>query len=78
MRARVAALYIMSFLGMSPVGALVAGSLAHYLDPPLTLALGGMLALLAAAIYARKLPDIRREIRPVYERLGILPPRDAG
>jgi len=78
MRARVAALYVMSFLGMSPVGALVAGSLAHYLDPPLTLALGGMLALLAAALYARMLPDIRREIRPVYERLGILPPRDAG
>jgi len=78
MRARIAALYVMSFLGMSPLGALAAGSLAHYVDPPITLALGGVLALLAALVYARRLPDIRREIRPVYERLGILPPRDAG
>ncbi len=72
LRARVAAIYIMCFLGVSPIGALAAGWLSQYVGPPGTLGLGGGLAILGAALYARKLPAIRREIRPVYERLGIL------
>jgi len=75
LRARVAALYIMSFLGMNPLGALLAGTLSQVLDPPLTLALGGLCAALAAAAYASKMPAIRREIRPLYEKLGIVQPR---
>ena len=75
LRARVAALYIMAFLGMSPLGALLAGTLSRYLNPPLTLALGGLCAAVAAAAYARMLPAIRREIRPLYEKLGIAPLR---
>ncbi|HXZ53221.1 MAG TPA: MFS transporter [Burkholderiales bacterium] len=77
LRARVASLYIMSFLGASPLGALLAGTLSHYLAPPLTLALGGLCAALAAAFYASKMPAIRREIRPLYQRLGILGPPPA-
>ncbi|HVB48676.1 MAG TPA: MFS transporter, partial [Burkholderiales bacterium] len=72
LRARVAAIYMMAFVGMSPLGALAAGSLAHYTGAPATLAIGGLLAIAAAAAYVRKLPAIRREIRPVYERLGIV------
>ncbi len=75
MRARVAALYIMAFIGMSPLGALLAGTLSQYLAPPLTLALGGLCAAAAAAAYASKMPAIRREIRPLYEKLGIAPSR---
>jgi hypothetical protein len=78
LRARVAALYIMAFLGMSPVGALLAGTLSRYAGPPLTLALGGLCAAGAATYYASKLPAIRREIRPLYQRLGIIPPPPAG
>lgn len=72
LRARVAAIYVMAFLGTSPLGALAAGSLAQFVGPPVTLAFGGLLAIAAAAAYMHKLPAIRREIRPVYERLGIL------
>ncbi len=72
LRARVAAIYIMSFLGMSPLGALVAGWLSQYFGPPATIGLGGGIAMIGALLYWRKLPEIRREIRPVYERLGIL------
>jgi len=78
LRARVAALYIMAFLGMSPLGALLAGTLSRYVGPPLTLALGGLCAAAAAAAYASQLPAIRREIRPLYQRLGIIPPPEAG
>jgi MFS family permease len=78
LRARVAALYIMAFLGMSPLGALLAGTLSRYTSPPLTLALGGLCATAAAAYYASKLPAIREQIRPLYQRLGIIPPPEAG
>ena len=76
LRARVAAIYIMCFLGVSPIGALAAGWLAQYVGPPGTLGLGGGLVLTAAAVYARLLPRIRTAIRPVYEAQGILPRSD--
>jgi Na+/melibiose symporter-like transporter len=73
LRARVAAIYIMSFLGMSPLGALAAGWAAQHVGPPAALAAGGLLAFAAACVYLIRLPAIRREIRPLYERLGITP-----
>ena len=71
LRARVAAIYIMSFLGMSPLGALAAGWLSQYIGPPATLGIGGGLVLCGALVFWRKLPAIRLAIRPVYERMGI-------
>jgi MFS family permease len=70
LRGRVASLYVMSFIGMSPLGALAAGWIAERAGPPLTLAACGTAALAAAGVYASRLGAIRREIRPVYERLG--------
>jgi MFS family permease len=72
LRGRVAALYVMSFIGASPVGALVSGAIAERIGPPVTLAGCGVAALAAALIYASQLPAIRREIRPIYEKLGII------
>jgi MFS family permease len=76
MRARVVSIYMMSFLGVAPLGALAAGTLAERIGPPATLALGGALALAAAFFYWIKLPKIRAAIRPVYEKLGIVPRPD--
>ncbi len=73
MRARVVSIYMMAFLGMAPLGALFAGSLAEVIGPPAVLALGGAVALAAAAVYWRQLPAIRSAIRPIYEKLGIAP-----
>lgn len=73
LRGRVASLYVMSFLGISPLGALASGWVAEHWGPPAALAGCGIGALAAAAAYASQLPKIRREIRPVYEKLGILP-----
>lgn len=78
LRARVAAIYMMCFLGMSPVGALVAGWAAHHVGPPVALASGGVMAVIGAALYARRLGAIRQAIRPVYERLGVLPAGKPG
>ena len=73
LRGRVASLYVVSFLGISPLGALAAGWVAERIGPQETLAAGGACALAAALLYALALPAIRREIRPVYQDLGIVP-----
>lgn len=70
LRGRVASLYVMSFIGMTPLGALAAGWIAERAGPPLTLAACGLLAIAAAALYRTQLSAIRREMRPVYEKLG--------
>jgi MFS family permease len=76
MRARVASIYMMAFLGVTPLGGLFAGTLAERIGPPATLALGGAFALCAAFLYWMNLPAIRRAIRPIYEKLGIVPRPD--
>lgn len=76
MRARVVSIYMMSFLGIMPIGALAAGLLAERIGPPATLACGGLIALGAAFAYWTQLAKIRRAIRPVYEKLGIVPRSD--
>jgi len=76
MRARVVSIYMMSFMGMAPVGALIAGVLAESIGPPATLALGGVMALCAALAYWISLAKIRAAIRPVYLKLGIVPRPD--
>jgi predicted MFS family arabinose efflux permease len=73
MRARVVSIYMMSFLGVAPLGALFAGMLAESIGPPATLAFGGTLALAAAFTYWLNLEKIRSAIRPVYQKLGIVP-----
>jgi len=73
LRARVASLYVMSFIGISPLGAFVGGWVAERIGPPLTLVCGGLLAVVAAGLYARQLPAIRRDIVPLYRELGIVP-----
>lgn len=71
LRGRVASLYVMSFLGVSPLGALFVGWLSEHIGPPRALALCGAGTVIGAAMYLRKLPAIREAIRPVYQQLGI-------
>ena len=76
MRARVVSIYMMAFLGVAPLGALLAGTLAESIGAPAALALGGALVLAAAFAYWIRLEDIRGAIRPVYQKLGIVPRTD--
>ncbi len=70
-RGRVMSLYTMAFLGISPIGALTAGSLATHIGAPHTLLVGGILCVLGSLLFMRLLPLFRGGLRPVYERLGI-------
>jgi MFS family permease len=72
MRGRVMGFYSMAFLGMYPVGSLAAGALASWIGAAHTLAAGGIACVLGALWLWRELPRLRRQIRPIYVRLGII------
>jgi MFS family permease len=72
-RGRVMSIYAMAFFGMTPFGALFAGALADRIGAPATVLVGGVATLLGVAAFARRLPALRTEVRPIYQRLGILP-----
>ncbi len=73
MRGRVMALYTTAFLGIATFGSLLAGGVAGIIGAPQTLMGGGALCILGAAMFAYKLPKLRKEARPVYIEKGILP-----
>ena len=72
-RGRVMGLYAMAFFGMAPFGNLVGGALAERFGAPATVFACGLITLAGTALFARKLPELRRLVRPIYRRLGILP-----
>jgi MFS family permease len=72
LRGRIAAFYTLSFLGMTPLGNLAAGALAGAVGVKLTFLVNGLVALLGAAWFWRRLPALRRSLRPIYRELGIL------
>jgi MFS family permease len=72
-RGRVMAYYSMAFQGLAPFGSLAAGAIAGRVGAPVTIVCGGILCMAGAVWFATSLPGIRREIRPIYRELGILP-----
>lgn len=67
-------LYTMAFMGMAPFGSLLAGSVAAAAGAERTLQASAILCLVAAVIFAAKLPAIEKVIHPIYARKRILPP----
>ena len=72
-RGRVMSIYAMAFMGTAPFGSFLAGSLATLLGAPNTLIIGGIFCVSGAIMFAKKLPELRKLIRPIYVRLGIIP-----
>ncbi len=71
-RGRIMSLYTMAFMGTAPLGSLLAGSLATSIGVTNTLIIGGALCLVASALFATKLPVLRKIIHPIYKRIGII------
>ncbi len=69
-RGRMMALYAMAFMGTTPLGSLLVGSLASRIGAPRAAAIGGFLCLVCAAWFFKKLPEIRREAHPVWISRG--------
>ena len=73
-RGRVMSYYTAAFMGMAPFGSLLAGALAHWIGAPRTVMFTGSCCIAGGLWFWSRLPAIRREMRPVYEQLGIIAP----
>jgi MFS family permease len=63
LRGRVMALYSMMFMGMAPLGALLAGALSDRLGAAMTVGIGGLASVAGAWWFGVQLPKIRGEAR---------------
>ena len=77
-RGRVMSFYAMAFLGAAPLGSLLAGSLASRLGVARVVQLAGLMCIMGSMVFGWRLPALRRIVRPIYRRIGILPDLSSG
>ena len=73
MRGRVMSYYTMAFVGMAPFGSLLAGAMAHAIGAPRTVIVSGIACMIGGLWFWSRLSRIRRDMRPIYQQLGIVP-----
>jgi MFS family permease len=73
MRGRVMSYHAMAFVGMAPFGSLLSGALAHAIGAPHTVIISGVACIAGALWFTTRLKALRVELRPIYERMGIVP-----
>ena len=61
-RGRVMSFYTMAFMGTAPFGSFIAGALAKIIGAPNTILIGGIVCILGALIFARKLPGLKKKV----------------
>jgi MFS family permease len=71
LRGRVLAVYAMMFMGMAPIGALLAGALASRIGAPSTVGLGGILCIAGSLVFGRLWPAMRGEARQLVLAQGM-------
>jgi MFS family permease len=78
LRGRVMSVYSMMFMGMAPMGALVAGALATPLGAPATVAIGGSICAVGGVVFGAGLPRLRGPAREliVAQQLSAGSPAD--
>ena len=72
-RGRVMSFYTMAIMGTAPFGSLLAGTLAKTIGTPYTIFIGGIVSITGALFFLRKLPGLKKIVRPIYIRMGIIP-----
>lgn len=73
MRGRVVSYYSMVLEGMAPWGSLIAGAMANRMGAPRAVMVSGVACILGGLWFWMRLSRIRAAMRPIYERLGIVP-----
>jgi MFS family permease len=74
-RGRVMSYYTVAFVGMAPFGSLMAGGLAHAIGAPHTVIFSGVACIAGSLWFWSRIKVIRKDMRPIYEQLGILQPK---
>jgi MFS family permease len=72
-RGRIISIYVMTFLGIAPIGNFIAGAVAERIGAHWTLFGWGAGLLLATGGFALNLNSWRKAVRPIYLRQGIIP-----
>jgi MFS family permease len=72
-RGRVMSFYTMAVMGTAPFGSLLAGALAKTIGTTGTLLSGGIITIIGALIFYRKLPELKNLVRPIYVKMGVIP-----
>lgn len=70
-RGRVMGYFVMAFMGLTPFGSLMYGSLASAVGTPMTFLAGGILCLGGVGVFAWKFSAVRGLIHEVYVSKGI-------
>jgi MFS family permease len=73
LRGRVMAFYTMAFFGTAPIGSLLAGVAAARIGSQWTIAICGVVSVIAGLWLASRLPALRAIVHPIYRERGILP-----
>jgi hypothetical protein len=60
-------------MGTAPFGSLMAGGFAKVIGTPGTIFAGGLACIIGAMFFLRKLPELRKAVRPIYVKMGIIP-----
>ena len=77
-RGRVMSLYATAFMGMAPLGSMLASTVAEQIGVAYTLLGCGLLCAISVIPFAWNLKRLRLMVQPIYERLGIVPEIAAG
>ena len=72
-RGRIMSFYTIAVLGTAPFGSLLAGGLAKLIGTPNTMFFGGLSCIVGAFFFYKKLPALKRIVRPVYVEKGLIP-----
>jgi MFS family permease len=73
MRGRVMAFYAMAFMGMAPLGSLIAGSTATYWGAPRAVAVSGVALIVGGLVYASRWRTLNALAQPIFARKGLIP-----
>ncbi len=65
--------YSMMFMGMAPFGSLIAGTAAKAIGAPAVVMLGGLVAVLAGAVFVWRLPAYRGDVRRLIVAQQVMP-----
>ncbi len=77
-RGRVMSFYTMAIMGTAPFGSLLSGALAKSIGTPGTLLAGGTITIIGALFFMRRLPELKKSVSPIYDKMGIIPEVASG
>jgi MFS family permease len=72
-RGRVMSFYSVALMGTTPIGNLLAGSVASGIGIPYTLLIGGAITIISGILFQLNRKSFRKFVRPIYVDKGILP-----